>query len=160
MTMFSTRCPACTHRVQVRIGDSEFIAEGDEQVVDAQYDKFLAALGKKKRQSQLTEEQLLVLFDLKDGTLRLKKKRFGPAAEAILLLIYGHHAVLGQDDVLASELLESVDVERIDRPLERYRNYVVRSGEKRGAKYALNGEGFAYAEQLAKQRLETKREAR
>lgn len=150
-----------THRVQVRIGDAEFIAEGDEHhEVNAQYEQFLSALGKNKPKTKLTRRQLLELFEVADGKIRLINRHPGTLGETILLLIYGHHVVLDQDAVLAGVLLESVDSERIDRPLDRYRNYVVRSGERRGAKYALNGEGFAYAEQLAIQRMEAKREAR
>lgn len=170
-----------TAKIQVKIGNAEFSAEGSEGVVQKQFDLFMAALervpaamshaapavlqqavgGNGSAQGEVTGDVLSRLFlEDKGGyvSLRVMPKTGNPHADALILLLYGYNKLKSQTDTLALHLLVSAKqsgfpLPRIDRTIDAHKSLFNRGGQKRGTRYALNNQGVLFAEDLIRQML-------
>jgi hypothetical protein len=167
------------HKVRVKIGDAEFEAEGSEETVREQYSSFLAALPaaaqastKAKGADQSTPDQdaasrdnspedaswgalLARAFKDEDGivSLRLHPKGDNRDADALLMIIYGYHALKQVREVPTTHLGRSaaqtgLGLDRIDRVMAKNEPYCMKGGERKGTYYALNNPGTKRAKEL------------
>jgi hypothetical protein len=161
------------HRIKIKLGDSEFEAEGAPDSVQAQYEQFLAALdrsgtkaaapagkGNPAQQSNpngLDDATWGRIFELRpDGfvTLKLLPKGDEREADAFLLILYGYRRLKQEETVMATHLLRAAEYSGLSayRPahaLATHERYVIRGGQKKGSTYALNNQGLAKAEEIA-----------
>lgn len=132
------------HKIHVKLGDSEFMAEGSETTVKEQFDRFLDALSKftadpktkqppvldTSKSAQPPGEMKLLDQNLMDRvyrqddrvglSLRVRPSTATQIADAILLLLYGYVTIKGEHDVLAARLTKSMSqtgltFDRVDR---------------------------------------------
>lgn len=121
-----------SHKIRVKVGSAEFEAEGSEETVNAQYEKFLAMLGQMKGngaephidpstevlpdsnnspRQQITGEFLSRAFAVdKGGTvslLALPPKGENQEADALILILYGFRRVREQNVVMVDQLIEA-----------------------------------------------------
>jgi hypothetical protein len=166
------------HKLHIKIGHVEFNAEGSEATVNEQYKKFLevvAAVGLSQAnepppgadngfarqdvpalpQAPSAAEMQRVFSEDGEGviSLRLLPKTDSRAADAVVMILYGFRALKSQIDVPAADLIQGlrqsgISLDRIDRVLAPYDQYVQRGGTKRGSRYALTNPGVSHAEKL------------
>jgi hypothetical protein len=167
-----------THKIHVKIGDSEFSAEGDESTVKDSYSLFLDALKtrvvhqpvppeKQQNLSNGTDKTSLSATDLERvfsvdeaGAISLK---FKPASEnrdadGLLALLYGYKVLKGMNEVLSLRLKSSsvqsglTDL-KASSVLGQHAQYVRTGGSRRGSTYSLNNPGIAKAEEIIRSML-------
>lgn len=162
------------YKLQIKIGQAEFIAEGAEESVRTDYAKFLDAL--EQRSAHVDDDskgngsagsassgsgdvddallQAIFKADEEKGCVSLKvlppAERTNRAADAAIIVLYGFHKMLGQSEApvtkLISGLRESgITVDRFDRMIAVHSSLILRGGQKIGAKYRLNNQGMVQA---------------
>lgn len=161
------------HRLKIKIGGSEFEAEGSESSVQAQYQAFLAALAsspapahesqvasppdeRKPPADQPTPPGLMERTFLRDGdglSLNMLPSTERRNADTILLLMWGYSVVLGRPTVTGVELMEAAKqsglrIDRIDRVVAPNAAYYNRGGSGKGTKYTINNQGKARCREL------------
>ena len=165
------------YKLHVKIGQAEFNAEGSEETVRQDYDKFLSALSATHTSARSQEQSSrdngpdgseasgIDNFSLhrafrKDRrgivSLRVRPNTPNRIADSLLMILYGFRILRGQDDVPVIQLMEAAkqsgaQVERIDRAIAPHKDLVTRGGAKRGGRYGLNNPGVARAEELLRQ---------
>lgn len=159
-------------KVQMKIGDAEFNAEGSEELVNRQFQMFLDALASRGQQptkdlppppppppgggsgngDQLPPEVIHQAFIVNGQDISLRALPGGddPITDALIMLLYGYRHLNERLDVSAGELTEAVRASgipttRIDRIIGRSA-HMRRAGSKRGTRYSLNNQGVARAE--------------
>ena len=114
------------HRIKIKLGDAEFEAEGTEELVQSQYEMFLAAMQSRsvaptpsvaeiKQQDQtpppaFTDNLIARIFELRPDdvvALRALPKGQDKDADALLLLLYGYKKLKNEEHVLATHLLKA-----------------------------------------------------
>jgi hypothetical protein len=162
------------YKLHVKIGTSEFNAEGTEAAVQAQYASFLEAIRTQPAGAQVKppgkeEEEvppppeinpdLLARAYVNDGkgaiSLRVLPKTEDVEGDAILLLIYGFRVLANMESVLAGPLTDAartsgLNLARVDRSVGTNNQYIQKGGSKRGSRYALNNPGIQRAQSLLK----------
>jgi hypothetical protein len=159
--------------LRVKVGSHEFEAEGSEESVKAQFEawKELVAASpassdpadpeqqQDQEQTSGDQRELGRVFSI-DSRRKLVSLRILPRgerrdADALLLLLYGYERGLGQEEVLAGRLKQSLAVsgrriDRIDRAIAPHdrANHVLKGGTGKGGKYSLSNTGREIAVQL------------
>ena len=152
------------YKLQVKIGNAEFNAEGPETSVKAQFDAFMevlrqsgaAARGNESRSDSVTDSEVQRAFSSDDNgivSLRVLPKTDRRDADALILLIWGFRQLQSLTDVSALDLAAAgrqsgLQIDRIDRVIAPNGQYVSKGGAKRGTRYALNNPGADYAKAL------------
>jgi hypothetical protein len=164
------------YRLKVRVGESEFDAEGPENTVKSQFELFLEALsangnGKSKNGSAPGHsdsppridgdpigEETWNRFYKEEGetdvSLKVLPSTDNQNADALILLLYGYlHRkdadTVGSTDLLAMAKKSGLRIDRIDRNIPAGHNrFIGRGGSRRGMRYSLNNQGQRYAQEL------------
>ncbi len=166
------------HRLRIKIGNAEFDAAGSEESVKAQYSAFLEALkaappstgthtpppfAPSPGGAQPTPDQPNVLIDAnavraftvrgESVSLNALPRTENPAADAILLLLWGYEHFKQQTSVPSTTLADSarssgLDLDRVDRSLAPQNRYFMRAGSRKGTRYSLNNPGRTHAAAL------------
>lgn len=164
------------YKLQVKIGQAEFTAEGSEVAVKADYQKFLDALSLQpapKRQAEISESvngksttalnttevgselmQRVFQGEAKKGIVSLRLlPSDGPNryADAAILILYGFSRLLGQREVPVTKLKVSlvrsgIQVDRVSDLMRVHPEWVIKGGSRIGGRYSLNNQGLAQAE--------------
>jgi hypothetical protein len=164
------------HKVRIKIGDAEFEAEGSEESVKQQYADFLAALSARASTStpppsppppngagastgDVGTDLINRVFKI-DGdlvSLQFLPKGENVNADALMLILYGYHALKNQQMILGTQLVRAANqsglgLDRVDRSLDGYegQNMVLKGGVRKGTKYGLNNQGKKKAEEMLK----------
>ncbi len=80
-------------------------------------------------------------------------------SNAVLMLLFGHRALAGQETVLGGRLMQGlkqsgITLDRIDRVLDSSMpSLVLKSGIKKGTKYRLTNLGMSRARNLVEEQL-------
>jgi hypothetical protein len=163
------------YRLKTRLPNgAEFEAEGSEAVVQALFEKFLAAsqaaspsrdtkiLPPRPPAEETPEEEKgeqsaisnRVFAQDKAGTLSLLALPKGENRDpdTVLMLLFGYHQK-GQETVTVGVLKKAaqksgVQLDRVDRVLAPYSSYVTKSGLRKGSRYGLNNQGLIKAQAL------------
>lgn len=162
-----------THKIQIKLGDSEFLAEGSEKAVQGQYELFLKALaalpasppGKNKNvngdgrplmpESEIDQAYLdrVFLRDEETGgvSLRILPRTDKNNADALIVLLYGYRVLSERHDVTSGDLLGSARLSgltfgRLDHTIKTHQSLITEGGLRRGKKYGLNNQGVNHAE--------------
>lgn len=163
------------YKLRVKLGEAEFEAEGEEEVVREQYEMFLEAISgtqdvvAQPRQSatdtqndapddksdEFDSNLLDRLFSVERGVLSLRvlPQTKSRSADALLLLIYGFMKLQGEHDIFGTKLMKSarqsgLSIDRVDRVISAHKGLYMRGGARRGAKYTLNNQGVKKAEEI------------
>ncbi len=167
------------YKIQTKIGSAEFSAEGAEESVRADYDRFLRVLEARPaasdfRQANGSSEQgaesagdldqslLQAVFktDQEHGWVSLKvlppADSSNRAADAAVILMYGFHKVLDQSEAPVTKLLgglreSGISIDRFDRVIAAHSGLILKGGQKIGAKYRLNNQGMIQAATMIRQ---------
>jgi hypothetical protein len=159
--------------MKVRVGSSEFEAEGDEITVNDQYRLFLEAIrhiptnghsaqnGKESRHQPKVAAELEGMwarfYSIEPGnnvSLKTLPNSDQQNADALVLLLYGYEQLCERDTVGSAEFLamakkSGLRIDRIDRTIPSgYSRFINRGGSRRGCRYSLNNQGKAHAQQL------------
>ncbi len=166
------------HRLRVRLGNAEFDAEGDEATVKEQYKMFLDAVQRAPNIDQpvtrpqqepaenfsedpaiattgLGQPDLERVFTTTQGVISLRVLPQGKTkdADALLLLLYGIQKLKHEHDALGTQIMKAarqsgLRIDRVDRVISTHRDFYIRGGRRRGARYSLNNQGIAKAEKI------------
>ncbi len=166
------------HRIKVKIGASEFEAEGNQELVKKQFGEFMAAVSQLSAQSStpppkhgndadklppnipIPRDVLSRVFRSDEPFSLLAKPRTDNVdADGLIVLLYGMSVLKAEQTVTGLSLMKSakqsglkLKADRIDRTLETYIGQLVNSaGKKRGLRYSLNNRGIAEAERLIRE---------
>lgn len=159
------------YKLQVKVGNSEFAAEGAEATVKAAFAEFLALTkinppkgtaiaaadeGSSDPQAGGISPQLLERVFLRDGdivSLRHMPPEESTAknADAAILIMYGISRLLNVQDVGVIKLNKGlvktgITVDRVDRLLSTHTKYFMKGGNRSGSYYTLNNQGERQAE--------------
>ena len=168
-----------SYKIQTKIGAAEFSAEGAEESVRADYERFLRLLelqatspeparGKEsggvgiKDDVGLEESLLETVFktDQERGWVSLKMlppaESNNRAAGAALILLFGFHKILGQLEAPVTKLIgglreSGISIDRFDRIIAAHSSLILKGGQRVGAKYRLNNQGMSQAAAMIKQ---------
>lgn len=155
-------------KMKVRIGQNEFEAEGQQEVVEKHFTAFSDLISRSKTAPVNTETKASdTVFQVADSVCPFAKvfhqegKRISLIGrltgddrelDAALLILFGHKELRNADAVSADELLYGLKqtgytVDRSDRLMGRGESlgFVTRSGIRRGTKYRLTTPGAARA---------------
>jgi len=155
-------------KMKVRIGQNEFEAEGQQEVVEKHFATFSDLISRTKIAPANTEAKTSeTVFQVPDSTSPLAKVfqqegRFisligrpsgdNRELDAALLILLGHKELRDRDAVSADELLYGLkqtgySVDRSDRlmGIARAQGLVTASGVRRGTRYRLTIPGIAKA---------------
>jgi hypothetical protein len=165
------------YRLKVRVGESEFDAEGPEDTVKSQFELFLMAVGANgngkpskngKRPAsaesppgidgdpigQETWNRFYKEESETDVSLKVLPSTENQNADALILLLYGYLHLkdadtVGSTDLLAMAKKSGLRIDRIDRNIPTEHNrFIGRGGTRRGMRYSLNNQGQRYAQEL------------
>lgn len=150
-----------THRIKAKIGEHEFDAEGDRELVSKQYDQFLATvnalsqLPKKdatqddntvnpptnvnKSEETIPRDVLNRVFRTDEPlSLLAKPMTDNVDADGLIILIYGMRVLKGEQTVTGLALMKSakqsglkLKADRVDRTLASYVGELVNSAGKK-----------------------------
>jgi hypothetical protein len=160
------------YTLKVKIGGSEFSAEGPEDTVKDAFQQFLAALAeagpseahKPDRQAPPNPEKREIPSDLLDRafkredddviSLRILPPGEGAQrnADAAILLIYGFLKVLDMDHAPVMKLNEGlrrsgINLKRLDRFMDAHSGHYMKGGTRSGGRYTLTNTGEAWAQE-------------
>ena len=169
-----------TTKIRVKIGNSEFEAEGPTELVKEQFEAFKSIISHPSYKSpidQLAESSKAIANQLAtDGIpiLRLEKIMNvsgrivsltalpETADEAALLIILGHTDLRQNAAVTAQEIGDGLrqsgrPVPRVDRVMESAleRAFILKTGVKRSTRYRLTNQGAVQARKLASELIAT-----
>lgn len=162
------------YKLQIKIGESEFNAEGPEATVRDAYEKFISAVtglmpvrerraepsrihdGPNSETSPPPASLIQRVFqnDKEVVSLRLlPPDSTHRIADAVLLILYGFRVLQSLQDVPVTKLLAAlrqsgISVDRLDRVIGAHSSLVIKGGSQKGGRYALNNQGVARAESL------------
>lgn len=169
------------YKLHVKIGQSEFTAEGTEESVKQDYERFLAALSIVPSPARPLTENLQIqpgrseittpdleptvlqraFTEDQQGIVSLRVRPSTPnrVADALLLILYGFRFLRSQHDVPVIQLMEAarqsgVGIDRIDRAIAPHRELITYGGTRRGGRYGLNNPGVIMAETLLREMFE------
>jgi hypothetical protein len=162
------------YKLQVKLGPAEFNAEGPQDAVKSDYEKFLEALSHGQRQpdqpnlngnekispdvavadADSAALQRVFSGDQKKGIVSLRLlPPDGPnrAADAAILILFGFSKLFQQREVpvtrlKASLVLSGIHVDRLDRFMGTHAGLVIKGGARIGGRYSLNNQGIAQAQ--------------
>jgi hypothetical protein len=167
-----------TSKIRIKIGDSEFEAEGPEDLVRVQFDEFMsvmkahppspappllpqalpdptAALAVAIPAPEVSPDWLSRVFQVRNRTVTLLALPKSETAikDAMLMLIYGFEKLLGTGAVTGVALAEAarqsgVQIDRVDRVMKGLGAWINAGGARRGRRYSLNNPGRKKAEDL------------
>ena len=174
-----------SHKLRIKVGEHEFEAEGSPKDVTEQFHAWKELIastpksasgsdlgvreGKPKLPGNVTEVKTQDgyaapwdIFDIDDKrklvTLKIHPTGDDKDEQALLLLLFGYKKSYGQDEVLATKLIASMQVSglrpgRIDRTLAGFidAGLVLNSGRGKGSKYRLTNTGYAKADETARE---------
>jgi hypothetical protein len=186
-----------TQKIKIRFGQFEFEAEGPTELVQAQYDRFMAAVesaaakpvepvpriinrvmgdgvsvedsnsatvtaaGGEAASGAVTDAMINRVFRRDGDTLSLLALPQGEdgAPDALMLLLYGHQKINNKNSISGYVLLKGarqsgINLERVDDPLAKRREFVLAAGVRRGRTYSLNNRGVTQAEAILRRTLE------
>lgn len=91
-------------------------------------------------------------------SLKMLPKTDAIKSDAILLILYGHRALLSQpmvsaDTIMAGLNVSGASVDRVDKALRRNVEHINVIGSRRGKKYGLTNPGVRHTEGLARTML-------
>jgi hypothetical protein len=165
-----------THRIKIKLGNAEFEAEGAEESVQSQYERFLQAVERtspKQPAAQTpqngTQEQvqpptglfddalLSRIFDVRqDGVVALKvlPKGQDKEADSLLLILFGYWRLKNEERIGATQLIRAAQYSGIPvnspaQALAIHDRYFIRGGQRKGTTYCLNNQGITLAEGIA-----------
>lgn len=178
-----------SQKLRIKVGEHEFEAEGSSEKVSEQFNawkELIASLPQKaqggstppqnntgKLLKNVTEVRTSEGFSAPWDIFQVDDKRklvtlaIHPSGDdrdalAMLLIMFGHKKSYGQNEVLATRLVEAMEVSgfkpgRIDRTLAKFidAGLVLNSGRGKGSKYRLTNTGYAQADELARQLFAT-----
>jgi hypothetical protein len=160
------------YKLHIRIGQSEFNAEGPEALVKDAYEMFLQAAKALPAQAQTTKQsesqseptsegllQRIYQADSKRGIvslIHLPTESANRSSDAAMLILYGYKKLLNIEDVPVTKLMaglrqSGIHVSRLDGIMSVYSQSVLKGGSRIGGRYRLNNQGLAQAEGLLKQ---------
>ena len=168
-----------SYRLKVRLGVSEFEAEGPEAAVKEQFAAWLAAVNATPAAKADTSEDRPRRTDEagnasdapppskglidrlfrqdKAGVVSLRKMPNGASvADAIMLILYGYHVLSEEQGILGGRIRIGLKdsgfsgVERLDRGTGLDPNLVTYDGKKSGRRYTLTNPGLTRAEELVR----------
>jgi hypothetical protein len=170
------------YRLKVRVGDSEFDAEGPEETVKSQFELFLSAVNGRPHKAPVNGTSpkngdlplgtdadpigegtwnRFYKLEGEDGvSLKVLPQTANFNGDALILLLFGFLHLKSLDTVSSGDLLamakkSGLRIDRIDRSLSGELNqYINRGGSRKGTRYSLNNRGQSYAQGL----LETEAE--
>ena len=153
-----------TTRIHVRLGANEFDAEGPIELVQQQYEEFLALVSAGERLPVTRANVRLSAKTIKAAFTSLCPATSVPLPvpsfsldqpDFLLAVLYGALAISDISAVSASDLMALLkykglasDPERIDRLFSIHSGLIRKTGIRRGSKYALTQEGVGRAERL------------
>lgn len=167
------------HRIKVKLGDAEFDAEGNAEVVQAQYDAFLAAVAALPKPAPKPAVASAFIVEAGDRLVATAEVRPHPAtlervfrngdvlslaalptgekalSDAMLVLLYGYNRIKNESSVTGTALARSAKVSgisfgRLDRVMGQVSEYVLAAGIRKARRYQLNNRGIARAEEIIK----------
>jgi len=168
-------------RVQMKIGDAEFIAEGSEESVNRQYQLFLNALaarGAAPAAAPMSDDpppppppppgngangatvpatilHHAFITNANGISLRALPTTDDSVTDTILMLLYGYRVLNERLDVSAGDLTEAVRASGIQTTrIDRIigrSTLIRRAGSKRGTRYSLNNLGITRAQTLLRE---------
>ncbi len=166
-----------SQKLRVRIGEHEFEAEGPPELVQGQFDAWRELISRLQiggrgptgepgadeepsKDLPIKDTSLSRVFQRGEGkiiTLRVLPTGDRREADAILLLLYGFHQLLQQDDVLVGRIKNALgqsglQPDRIDRGIAPYvaAGLVRKGGRGPGGRYRLSNTGVHHAEGLVR----------
>jgi hypothetical protein len=168
------------HRLKVRLGPHEFDGEGEKETVKEQYEMWLQAItampnAGERRGANATPNTANKIEEVDDEVEALWNRAYkrsdnsvslnvlpqtkAPNPDAILLLIYGFHALLKQEFAKATDLMDAAKqsglrIDRVDRLPSDYNALIIKGGNGKGSRYSLNNRGLARAQELLEQMFE------
>lgn len=169
------------YKIRVKVGSNEFEAEGPREAVEAQFEAWKELIKSQPISASIPDQNKpnlpsnVVEVRTRDGVFSAPWDIFGvddkrklvtlkahPTgenrdADAILLILYGYLKALEQQEVLVTNLKNSLAQsglrpERIDRAIAPYlrENLVLKTGSGKGGKYRLTNTGLTKADTLAR----------
>jgi hypothetical protein len=164
------------YKLQIKIGQAEFSAEGPEDTVKDAYDRFLKALDTTvapQRGGALPAhlaassgvvgpvlgwelgQKLMDRVFKREGdivSLRHLPSTANRIADSAILLIYGYMKLSNLDEVPVTKLNEGLresglNIERLDRFMGVHSTLYRKGGQKSGGRYTLNNQGVKQAEE-------------
>jgi hypothetical protein len=168
---------ADAYRVKVKVGQFEFEAEGEKDVVDRQYNQFLdhlpksgtpvtppdvpsehplATNGEPAKQGELN---LDAIFKTEGRVVSLTVNPESEEETALLILL-GQKHYRTNPSVTASELQDGLEESGVKRRGSELiagfgdKNWVLKSGERKGTRYRLTNPGLSAAREIAKKTIE------
>ena len=168
------------YKLQVKIGQAEFNAEGPEKTVKEAFDQFLKATsalptqapsnqssGKPHDQQNNGEStkieatllQRIFAIDAKRNTISLRllpPDGTNRASDAAILILYGCLVLLGLLEVPVTRLIaglrqSGIQATRLDGIMATYSHLVIKGGARIGGRYTLNNQGVTQAEHFISQ---------
>jgi hypothetical protein len=174
-----------SQKLRIKVGEHEFEAEGSPEKITEQFEawkELVASYPKTTNGSQppagipsgrllrnvtevRTTDGFTAPWDIfvVDEKRKLVSLQLRPTGEdrdsmALLLLLFGYKKAFEQNEVLATRLIESMNVSglppsRIDRSLAKFveGGYVMNFGRGKGSKYRLTNTGYAMADEAARE---------
>jgi len=162
------------YKLHVKLGESEFNAEGSQEIVQKAFEKFISVTekiplvkttpkpteGHKDNPKEEKIDQLILQrafnADVKQGVVSLRAlPAAGPnrASETALMILYGVQNLLHMSEVPVTRLKKGltqsgIQVERVDWIMAPNSHEIIKGGSGVGGKYSLNNQGRAKAEEL------------
>jgi hypothetical protein len=156
-------------RLKIKLGDSEFEAEGTPEDIQAQYAAFLEAIKNTGAKPKAPKEPAASPESLDDTalgrifeaapdstlvTLKILPKGENRDADAMLLLLYGYRMFRQEHTVLGTQLMKAAEQSGLPgfRPswvAPVHEVYLIRGGQKKGSTYGLNNQGLIKAKEIA-----------
>jgi hypothetical protein len=159
-------------KINMKLGEGvEFNAEGPEALVREALASFLEQAAQRvidqssrangppsedeSATSKLSNSLLERVFRLDGGvvSLRVMPTTAKADADAIMLLLYAYNRMKNQYDVATTQLGQAakqtgIRADRLDRIVAQNREYIIKSGFKKGVRYGLNNLGIKRSEEL------------
>lgn len=169
-----------TTSISVSLGPGkEFQAEGPEELIRDQFNRFLKAVAPDSDWPHplLLREALLTPFELMqyafcistDGQLRIQWKHLKTVqADQMLVALYGLLVLKFKSPASPAEIRSLLkqsalkrkdEADRVDRLADARRDCFVREGHKRGSRYSLTSEGIQRAESVIARMKEASKKA-
>ena len=165
-----------SYKLQTKIGQSEFSAEGPEAVVTAAYEKWLSAVTMAKASTRADLHTSESRTEVSSGAINaadlhrlyvidndkkivslkhLPSNSTNRDSDAAMLILYGYKRLLQTDDVLVTRLMmglrvSGIHIKRLDGIMSVNKDWVRKGGSRIGGRYTLNNQGIIQAENLVR----------
>jgi hypothetical protein len=160
-------------KLHVKIGNSEFNAEGPQEWVKEAYERFLQSCPANTNSSASSQDSANTLplanpldqglmeraFIVKEDVVSLRHlptvETVNRTADAAILVLYGFKRLLKIEDVPVMKLNEGlrqsgITVERLDRYINVHSQLYRRGGARSGGRYSLTNSGETQADKWLK----------